>query len=133
VNNSSAIKAWVVAMLVTAFVAGGTTFLLLRGLVAQVPPPRTSNIEVFRKDFIDTFHLSTEQVAQMDRVLRDYEKEWDRVADEMYQKFRPRFSTLQTQAQKDIDAVLTPEQREVQQRERERRRRSADEEPPTNR
>ncbi|MBI1849882.1 MAG: hypothetical protein HYR85_06010 [Planctomycetes bacterium] len=131
-TKSSSIKAWVVAMLVTAFVAGGTTFSFLRN-VFPVPPPRTPAIERFRKDWIETFSLAPAQVQEMDRMLKKYEGDWDRVANEMYQKYRPIFAALQNQTQKDIESILTAEQKEVRQREVERRRRDPDEKVPTNR
>ncbi len=122
-TQSGTIKMWVAAMLAIAFVAGGTTFLFLGRLVAQVPPPNPGKIDEFRKQWVATYHPSQEQVDAMDHVLRTYQDGWQKILDEMYQKYRPQFAKMQSSADKDLDALLTPEQCRIRDQELERRRR----------
>jgi predicted metalloprotease len=125
-TKSGTIKLWVAAMLITAFVAGGTTFLFLGQLFGQVPEPGTQKMKEFRRQWIETFDLSSDQIRKMDQILQNYEAEWSKLLDEMHRKYRPQFQKLSNSVQKDLDAMLTLEQQEILRRQREERRARAE-------
>jgi hypothetical protein len=116
------IRTWVTVMLVAAFLAGGSTFLFLGRMFGQVPEPHSPDLPKFREQWIKTYALSSDQIAQLDRVLERYEKSFDRLTGEMYQKYRPLIGNLQDSTEKELEEILTPAQRELQREEIERRR-----------
>ena len=133
-SKSGTIKMWVAVMLVTAFAAGGTTFLFLGRLIAQpIPPPAPNKIAAFRKQWIETYRPTPEQIDQLEGVLKRYQEDLKGLSDKMHREYNPHVATLMNATEKSLDGILTPEQRAIYQREVERRRQKADELPPKDR
>ncbi len=99
------------ALLVLTFIAGGAGGIAIERAWLNLAPAEDGGGETTESGFTierfaDDLNLSAEQRTEIEGMLTRFRASWK----QMWDEFRPRYSTLVDSVRLEIESVLTPEQ-----------------------